>query len=189
MMSSDNVSSVNVSGTTHGATPHRPRTARRAARDGASRRRSLAAVASRRLALATVAAGLCAALAGCISEGTIGQGSTSGDGGPACQPGEVKSCFCPGGLVGVQACEEDGFGWHVCGDCGGGMSDGGGPLPDGGWNEFGTDAGGGGDLVCVPPGGDCVPTFPDLDNDPCCDESEDYHCCPIFGVCVIDCWR
>ena len=196
MKTSDNVSGDNVSSNIHSTTQHRPRTVReqgrrvfpgRAARVGPSRRRSLAAMASRRLALAIVAAGLSAALAGCISEGTIGQGSTSGDGGPACQAGEVKSCVCPGGLIGVQECEGDGFGWHVCDDCS--APDAGAALPDGGWDEFGTDAGGGGGMICVAPGDECEPTFPDLDSDPCCDDSQDYHCCPIFRVCVIDCWR
>jgi len=44
--------------------------------------------------------------------------------------------------------------------------------------------------ACIEKDEPCDPTFPDMDDDPCCDyRDQGMHCCPVLHKCVEDWWE
>jgi hypothetical protein len=98
------------------------------------------------VALAAMAAsiifGVAALLGGCGSPGT--EKGLFGD--QLCVPNTTQECVCPGGIVGAQACRDDGKGYTAC-QC---------MVGDAGASGAGG-AGGGGSAGAAGAGGGCTP--------------------------------
>jgi dienelactone hydrolase len=67
---------------------------------------------------------------GCASDGSPSTGDLFGGSTPACEPGEVFECTCPGGVTGSQSCSTDGLSVDSCSCDPGGPSGTGGSQSD-----------------------------------------------------------